>query len=179
MTSLDDQVAAAQDDSVDVNNDDLSEVKINENEVDDIVQQVQEFTQDITSRVNETPLVANAMKIFLRRYKTLTEPGAFVNARLSSALHRFGWVFGGTVSRKDHNGRFRRGRRIPVNAKAPGHRKGNTSRGKAMALQGRPKGMKIATFPKSTVNLQSIHKLPKRSHSLSQNIARGVPNGGK
>jgi len=55
ITSLDDQVAAVHDDSVEVNNDDLSEVKINENEVDDIVQQIQEFTQDITSRVNETP----------------------------------------------------------------------------------------------------------------------------
>ena len=129
-------MAAAQDDSVEVNNDDLSEVKINENEVNDIVQQIQEFTQDITSRVNETQLVSNAVKTFLRRYKTLTEPGAFVNARLSIALHHLGWVFGGTVSRKDHNGHFKRARRIPVNAKAAGHCKGITSRGKAMALQG-------------------------------------------
>ena len=179
ITSLDDQVAAAEDNSEEANNDDLSEVRTNKNEADDIVQQIQKFSQDITNRVRETPLVANAMKIFLRRYKTLTEPGKFVNVRLSSALHRFGWVFGGTVSRKDHNGHFRKGRRIPVNAKAAGRRKGSASRGKAIALQGRPKGMKIATFPGSTLNLQTIQKLPKRPHSLSQNIARGVQNGGK
>ena len=179
ITSLDDQVAAAEDNSEEANNDDLSELRTDKNEADDIVQQIQKFSQDITNRIRETPLLANAMKIFLRRYKTLTEPGKFVNACLSSALHRFGWVFGGTVSRKDHNGHFRRGRRIPVNAKAAGRCEGSASRGKAIALQGRPKGMKIATFPGSTLNLQTIQKLPKRPHSLSQNIARGVQNGGK
>ena len=72
ITSLDDQVAAAEDDSEEANNDDLSEVRTNKNEADDIVQQIQKFSQDITNRVRETPLVANAMKIFLRRYKTCT-----------------------------------------------------------------------------------------------------------
>ena len=119
---------------------------------DDILQQFQEFSEDITERIKDTPIVADAMKTFLRRYKLLTKSGGFLNARLSSALHRFGWVFGGTVSRKDHNGRFRRGRRIPVhvNPKAAGRRRGTTTttRGKAVVLQGRPKGMKMATFPK-------------------------------
>ena len=113
------------------------------------------------------------MKTFLRRYKSLTEQGTFVNARLSSTLHRFGWVFGGTISRKDHNGHFRRGRRIPVNAKAAGRRRGSVSKGKALALQGRPKGIKLAVLPPSSANLQTKQRPLKKPHSLSQNIARG------
>ena len=36
------------------------------------------------------------------------------------------------VSRKDHNSRFRRGRRIPINAKAADRRRETTTRGKAV-----------------------------------------------
>ena len=146
---------------------------------DDILQQLKEFSEDITERIKSTPIVADAMKTFLRRYKLLTKQGGFVNARLSSALHRFGWVFGGTVSRKDHNGRFRRGRRIPINAKAAGHHRGTTTRGKAVMLQGRPKGIKMATFPKSITSLNIKKRPPKRPHSLSENVARGVQNAGR
>ena len=74
------------------------------------------------------------MRTFLRRYKVLTKQGTFVNARLSSSIHRFGWVFGGTISRKDHSGHFRKDRRIPVNAKAAGRRQGTTSRGKSKSV---------------------------------------------
>ena len=131
---------------------------------DDILQQLKEFSEDITERIKSTPIVADAMKTFLRRYKLLTKQGGFVNARLSSALHHFGWVFGGTVSRKDHNGRFRRGRRIPINAKAAGRRRGTTTRGKAVMLQGRPKGIKMATFPKSITSL-NIKKDHQNGHT--------------
>ena len=90
--------------------------------------------------------------------------GGFVNARLLSALHRFGWVFGRTVSRKDHNGRFHRGSGIPVNTKAAGRRRGTTTRGKAIMLQGRPKGIKIAIFSKSITSL-NIKKDHQNGHT--------------
>jgi len=95
-----------------------------DNDIDDVLQQFEEFFEDMKERIKDTPIVTEGMKTFLRRYKVLTKPGTFVNTRLSSALHRFGWVFGGSISRKDHSGRFRRGRRIPVNPKAVGRRRG-------------------------------------------------------
>ena len=61
--------------------------------VDDLVKQIEEFTEDITMRVRENTLVAQGMQTFLRRYKSMTRCGQFHNARLSSALHLFGWVF--------------------------------------------------------------------------------------
>ena len=57
------------------------------------------------------------MQTFLRRYDTITKTGTFVNARITSALHRFGWVFGGSTS-SSQGGHFRRGRRIAINAKS-------------------------------------------------------------
>ena len=47
---------------------------------DDILQQFQEFSEDITERIKDMPIVADAMKTFLRRYKLLTKSGGFVNA---------------------------------------------------------------------------------------------------
>ena len=146
---------------------------------DDVLQQFQEFFEDMKERIKDTPIVAEGTRTFLRRYKVLTKPGTFVNARLSSALYRFGWVFGGTISRKDHSGRFRRGRRIPVNPKAAGRRRGTTSKGKAVVLQGRPKGMKLATFPKSSASLTIKKRPAKRQHSLSKNVQTGVQNAGR
>ena len=67
------------------------------NKIDDLVKQIEEFTEDITARVKNNSLVAQGMQTFLRRYNSMTESGQFHNARLSSALHRFGWVFGGSI----------------------------------------------------------------------------------
>ena len=58
--------------------------------VDDLLKQIEEFTKDITTRVKQNSVVAEGMQTFFRRYKTLTESGLYHNARLSSALHRFG-----------------------------------------------------------------------------------------
>lgn len=68
--------------------------------------------------------------------------GKFANATVASALHKFGWVFGGTV-RSTQGGHLRRGRRIPVSAIAAGRRHDNTPKGKARAQSGRP----IAHYP--------------------------------
>ena len=65
--------------------------------VDDIVNQIEEFAEDIISRVKESQWIAQGMPTFLRRYHKLTASGKFHNAWLCSALHRFGWVYGGTV----------------------------------------------------------------------------------
>ncbi len=119
------------------------------------------------------------MRTFLRRYHNLTQNGTFQNARLSSALHRFGWVFGGTI-RSSQGGSMCRGRRIPVNAKAAGRRRKFVSRGKAKLPPGRPKGMKVAHYSPSQFQLPSRRQPPgKRLHSLQASILSGTQNAGK
>ena len=148
-------------------------------DVDAIVKQIQEFADDITTRVKENAVVAQGMQTFLRRYQNLTQNGTFQNARLSSALHRFGWVFGGTI-RSSQGGYMRRGRRIPVNAKAAGRRRKFVSRGKAKLPSGRPKGMKIAQYQTSRYQFPCCKQPPgKRLHSLQANILSGTQNAGK
>ena len=126
------------------------------NIIDDIPEftsKIDEFAADIKSRMQHTPLIAQAMKTLLRRYSSLTQPGTFVNARLSSALHRFGWTFGG-ATQSGQGGYFRRGRRIPVNAKSAGRRHGKSKKGKGKTLQGRPTGIRIGTFSGVSYNMR-------------------------
>jgi hypothetical protein len=117
------------------------------------------------------------MENFLRRYRNLTRTQ---NARLASSLHRFGWVFRGNV-RGVQGGFLRRGRRIPVSAKAAGRRRKFVSRGKAKLLPGRPKGLKgarVAQYPPSQFYLPCRKQAPgKRKHSLQVSIQAGTQNG--
>ena len=134
----------------------IEEVNSSEpNIIDDIPEltsKIDEFAADIKSRMQHTPLIAQAMKTFLRRYSSLTQSGTFVNARLSSALHRFGWTFGG-ATQSGQGGYFRRGR-IPVNAKSAGRRHGKSKKGKGKTLQGRPTGIRIGTFSGVSYNMR-------------------------
>ena len=146
---------------------------------DELVKQIEEFAQDITSRVKVNTSIAEGMQTFLRRYKSLTESGKFHNARLSSALHRFGWVFGGTI-KSTQGGYLRRGRRIPVNAQAAGRRRKSVSRGKAKLPPGRPKNMTLAEYPPSRYAMPNRKEAPgKRLHSLKDSISKGRQNAGK
>ena len=146
---------------------------------DELVKLIEEFAQDITSRVQSNTSVAQGMQTFLRRYKSLTESGKFHNARLSSALHRFGWVFGGTI-RSTQGGYLRRGRRIPVNAQAAGRRRKSVSRGNAKLPPGRPKGLTLAQYPPSRYAMPNRKEARgKRLHSLKDSISKGRQNAGK
>ena len=98
------------------------------------------------------------MQTFLRRYKSLTESGKFHNARLSSALHCFGWVFSRTI-KSTQGGYLHHGKRIPVKRKAnlplgrPVKRKENLP-------LGRPKSMKLAQYPLSRYSMPNWKKAP-------------------
>jgi len=90
---------------------------------EDLEDKIKGFSADITARAKENLLIHQAMQTFLRRYDNITKAGTFVNARLTSALHRFGWVFGSNTS-SSQGGHFHRGRRIAINAKSTGRRRG-------------------------------------------------------
>ncbi len=107
-------------------------------DTDKIVSDMEQIFADITVRIKESSVVVQGMETFIKRYKDMSSRGKFANAALAISLHRFGWVFGGTT-KNTQGGFLRRGRRIPVNAKASGRRRGTLSRGKAKVTPGRPK----------------------------------------
>ncbi len=145
---------------------------------DKLVKDVDEVFADLRERVKENVVVAQGTQTFVKRYKEMTTRGKFTNAVLGSALHKFGWVFGGQI-KSTHGGYLRRGRRIPISAKSAGRRRGNLSRGKAKVPSGRPKGAKIAYYPpKYSMQPRRVPK-GKRLHSLKKNINRGIQNAGK
>ncbi len=79
-------------------------------------------------------------------------------------------------SKNTQGGFLRRGRRIPVNAKASGRRRGTLSRGKAKVTPGRPKH---ACYPRTNTMTTRKPAKGKRLHSLSANTAVGIQNAGK
>ena len=83
----------------------------------------------------------------------------FANATIGSALYKFGWKHGGTI-KSTQGGYFRRGQRIPIGAKSAGRRRSGVSKGKAKIPSGRPKGAKIACFPKSK-HIMKVRRQPK------------------
>jgi len=107
--------------------DDTKSVKdksVSEGEIGAILHDINEFADDLKKRVKENEAVAQGAQTLLRRYKAM-RTCKFANSQISSALHRFGWVFGGSVksTQGDHS---RRGRRIPVNALAAGWQRGGS-----------------------------------------------------
>ena len=103
---------------------------------------------------------------------------------LTSALHRFGWTYSGSVTSRK-GGKVRHGRRIPVQATAAGRRRKGLSRGKAKVTPGKPLGKQKGQPPAKMVQ-ESRYILPtrrepkgKRKHSLKLSIEKGHQNAGK
>ena len=120
---------------------------------------------------------------FCQRYKTMTRQN-FSDNRIASALNRFGWVFGGTVT-SVQGGLLRRGRRIPVQATAAGRRRKTLSRGKSKVPSGRPVKKEVQITRTNGDDLSRYHIPPrnlkprKRLHSLSENVTLCQQNAGK
>ena len=92
----------------------------------------------------------------------------FANATIGSALDKFARRL------------LCRGQRIPIGAKSAGRRRSGVSKGKAKIPSGRPKGAKIACFPKLK-HIMKVRRQPKgkRPHSLHLSIFKGTQNAGK
>ena len=99
---------------------------------------------------------------------------------LTFAFHKFGWVFGGTITRQV--GALRHGRRISVQATAAGCCCKTLSRGKQRIHLGRPVKLETST-QRTTGGAISIPtrnlKPQKRLHSLSKNVQLGQQNAVK
>ena len=101
--------------------------------------------------------------------------------QLTSALHRFGWVFGGSVTNMK-GGQIRHGRRIAVQATAAGKIRCGIDRGSARDIPGKPAGGSAALYNKenSRYILPTRHQSKgERPHSLNLSVIQGHQNAGK
>lgn len=152
----------------DVDNLHEEEATNSEDSIEETCRMIDYVAKDLKRRLQESPpneqLFTGARKFVQRYLKYSSHQG---NVMLASALHRFGWVFGGAIS-SNKFGSIRYGKRITVQATAAGRRRGQT-RGKAKMAQGRPiHHMTVWNEPKG-----------KRLHDLAHNISKGQQNAGK
>ena len=141
---------------------------------------IDSIAEDLKQKLQEDndQLVFGAEK-FISRYNKLKHSLPL----LTSALHRFGWTYGGSITSRK-GGNLRHGRRIAVQATAGGKRRKGLSRGKARATPGKPlKGQSPAKKPLAD---DSQYFLParrepkaKRKHLLKLSIEKGHQIAGK
>lgn len=82
--------------------------------------EIDTIAEDMKTKVKDEPF-ASGVKKFVSTYQNLSS--RFSNASLVSTLHRFGWFFGGNLT-STKGGILRHGRRIPIQARSAGRRKG-------------------------------------------------------
>ena len=141
-------------------------------DVEETCELIESVAEDLKRRLRETPLdkqILLGSHKFVRRYQAHKS-----NALLASALHRFGWVFGGSVASKRF-GQLRHGKCITVQATAAGRRRKGAKRGKRPLVPGRPVG------DLSEMHSMNVRNVPKgkRAHSLAKSITHGTQNVGK
>ena len=73
---------------------------------------------------------------------------------LTSALHQFGWTYGGSVTSRK-GGNLRHGRRIAAQGTAAGRRRKDLSQGKAKATPGKPLGLLKGQPPAHIMNVHT------------------------
>lgn len=142
--------------------------------------EIDTIADDIKRRLKGDSIFQQAIEKFALTYRNLSSKPS--NAHLISACHRFGWCFGGTVTRMQ-SGILRRGRRIPIQAKSAGRRKSLTKRGKAVTAPGRTVKSAFKKHPDWLTNnslpIKPHNDSIKRPHLLKCNITKGLQNAGK
>ena len=151
-----------------------------QDKIEELCCAIDQMTEDLKQRVREAhdEQIRIAVGKFTSRYNKLCKVST---PQLTSALHRFGWVFGGSVTNMK-GGQIRHGRRIAVQATAAGRRRRGIARGSARAIPGKPAGGSAGLYNKEN----SRYILPtrrqskgKRPHSLNLSVSQGHQNAGK
>ena len=136
-------------------------------DTNELIKEVDSFASDLKLQIQQKDqqLISGVRKI-LTRYKGLSAYRS--TARLASAFHQFGWVFGGVINRTTLRGSNRHGKRITVQATSAGRRRVGSLRGKSRVPSGRP-----CTFSQSghssvpaDRHLMPTRKQPKGKSSL-------------
>ena len=141
---------------------------------------IDSMAQCIKKRLVEDSAFKQSVVKFSATFETLS--AKHTNSHLTSAFHKFGWCFGGYISRLQ-GGTLRRGRRIAIQAKSAGRRKKTVSRGKGKVMAGRKplqaRDMNVETNERYFLPIRKVNNSIKRPHSLSRNCQNGQQNGGK
>ena len=118
--------------------------------IDEVLTEMDSFasTLKLHPQQNNHQLVSGVKK-FLTRYRS--------TARLASAFHQFGWVFGGMISCTNFHGNARHGKRIAVQATSAGQRRAGSLRGKARVPSGRPATSSAPSLCSSFHSLSDRH----------------------
>ena len=145
----------------------------------DLQTRLRAITDDLITKLDtEEQQFRDGVKKFLKRYESLQGPRSI--ARLSSALHQFGWAFGGHSVRR-HGIFLQRGKRIPVQATSAGRKKyGSKGRGgRASSLCFVSEAKNSSHFRYTIPQRKKNQNKGKRIHSLKLSIEQGLQNAGK
>jgi hypothetical protein len=153
-----------------------------EKHLEKLYQEIDLLADDMKKRLQSDTSFQQAAEKFTKTYRKLSQKS--VNAHLITALHKFGWCVGGSISCKNC-GIMRRGRKIPIQAKSAGRRRKSLRRGKAATALGRAPSS--ITDSKNIVNSGNKYFLPirqrnrsiRREHSLKDSTSKGHQNAGK
>ena len=145
----------------------------------ELCRRIDVITDDMKKRLMADTIFQQSAEKFVTTYvKLSSEP---TSAHITSALHKFGWCYGGTIT-SQQGGVLRRSRRIPIQVKSAGRR--TISRGKAQT----PPGRAPSSTYKKAVTISDKYILPvrkinsiysKRPHSLQQSVKQGKQDAGK
>ena len=133
---------------------------------------IDSVAENLKQRLREQPLDRQLLfdsQKFVQRYQAHKS-----NPLLASALHRFSWVFGGSITSKRF-GNLQHGKRITVQATAAGRRRKGAKKGKGPIIPGRPAGNGTDKHSMSVRN----EPRGKRIRSLAKSITKGTQNAGK
>ena len=133
----------------------------------ELCRRIHVITDDMKKRLMADTIFQQSAEKFVTTYEKLSSKPT--SAHITSALHKFGWCYGGTIT-SQQGGVLRRGRRIPIQVKSAG-RRSTISRGKAQT----PPGRAPSSTYKKAVTISDKYILPirkvnstysKRPHSL-------------
>ena len=150
----------------------LQENQYDPMEENNLCAKIDTIAESIKKRLQADDTFKQSISKFASTFETLSAKPT--NAYLTSAFHRFGWCFGGTI-RRQQGGIIRRGRRIPVQATSAGRRR-KTGRGKGKVSAGRTPLLARDT---NFLPVKRVNNSVKRPHSLNTNCQKGQQNGGK
>ena len=126
---------------------------------------IDSVAENLKQRLREQPLDRQLLfdsQQFVQRYQAHKS-----NPLLASALHRFSWVFGGSITLKRF-GNLQHGKRITVQATAAGRRRKGAKKGKGPIIPGRPAGNGTDKHSMSVCN----EPKGKRIHNLAKSITK-------
>lgn len=118
--------------------------------IEETCKKIDSVAEDLKRRLSEHPLdeqLFSGTNKFIHRYNCYSFSKS--NAMLASALHKFGWIFGGSITTQKF-GRLRHGKRITIQATAAGRCRKGVKKGKLQLYLEGQLDLSLSTIPTNT-----------------------------